>query len=183
MGRKYTFHDPLGLYFITLTVVSWVDLFTRPCYVKILVDNLNYCSTNKGLKIHAYCIMTNHLHLIVSADESNSLPDIVRDFKGYTSKKLFQKISSFEGESRKKWMLNHFVQQSKLNTRNKNFQIWHHDNHPVELITSYMIYQRIEYIHNNPVVAGYVDDPNHWKWSSCREYELLKKGDILLHYL
>ena len=69
MSRRYKFHNPDGVYFITLTVEEWTDVFTRNEYKNILIDNLKYCQQNKGLEIFAWCIMTNHLHLIVRAQE------------------------------------------------------------------------------------------------------------------
>ena len=52
------------LYFVTLSVVGWIDVFSRRDYKDILVENLGYCQQREGLEIYAYVIMTNHLHLI-----------------------------------------------------------------------------------------------------------------------
>lgn len=73
-----------GLHFITITVVGWVDVFTRTQYKDIIIESLKYCVSSKGLKLYAYVIMTNHLHLIVSTSEGNELSDILRDFKKFT---------------------------------------------------------------------------------------------------
>jgi len=81
MSRKYKFHNPEGVYFVSFAVQGWVDVFTRNEYKDILVDNLKFCQENKGLEIFAWCIMTNHVHLIVRAKEGCSLPDILRDYK------------------------------------------------------------------------------------------------------
>ena len=51
--------------FITLTVVDWVDVFTRAEYRDFIIQCLEHCQKNKGLDIYAYVIMTNHLHLVV----------------------------------------------------------------------------------------------------------------------
>jgi len=72
--------NPGYLYFLTLTVVDWVDVFTRPIYKHILIDSLRHCQQHKGLEISAWVIMTNHLHLIAAA-KANDLSDILRDFK------------------------------------------------------------------------------------------------------
>jgi REP element-mobilizing transposase RayT len=82
MGRKYSFRDNRQLYFVTFTVVHWVDVFIREDYRKILYESIKYCQTNKGLEVYAYCIMTSHVHLIIGT-ENGSLSDIVRDFKSY----------------------------------------------------------------------------------------------------
>ena len=80
MSEKYKVRNPEGLYFITSTVIDWVDLFTRSIYKHIVIDALEYCIKNKGLIIHAYVIMPNHIHLIASAGEEYRLQDIMRDF-------------------------------------------------------------------------------------------------------
>ncbi|WP_255518146.1 transposase [Fulvivirga sp. M361] len=102
MGRKYTINDQQGYYFVTFTVVNWIDLFIRNEYREILVDSLNYCQRHKGLMIHAWCIMTSHVHLMVSAAEGRERSSIIRDFKGFTSRQLRQCIETNPRESRRK---------------------------------------------------------------------------------
>jgi REP element-mobilizing transposase RayT len=104
MSRKYKFHNPEGLYFVTLTVKGWVDVFTRNEYKNILIENLTYCQKNKGLEIFAYCIMTNHIHLIACAKEGFILSDILRDFKKFSSRTILNSIRNNPQESRKDWL-------------------------------------------------------------------------------
>jgi REP element-mobilizing transposase RayT len=79
MSEKYKFYDPAGVYFATMSIVGWVDLFTRPELKHVIIDSLRYCQKEKGLVIHAWCLMPSHLHLIISSE--NKLSDILRDFK------------------------------------------------------------------------------------------------------
>ena len=80
MSTKYKINNPEGIYFISFAVVNWIDVFTRKDYKDIFVDSINYCINNKGLKVYSWVIMTNHIHLILSANNGN-LSDIIRDFK------------------------------------------------------------------------------------------------------
>jgi REP element-mobilizing transposase RayT len=98
MSDKYKANDPDGVYFITLSVVQWADVFTRRDYCEIVCNSLNYCQQEKNLTIYAWCIMTNHLHLICSAP---TLPNTIRDFKKYTAKELLKAIQENPLESRK----------------------------------------------------------------------------------
>jgi len=82
-GHKITNQN--SLHFITTTIVGWMDVFTRKVYKDIIISSLEYCVKNKGLSVHSYVIMSNHLHLIVSAKEGYQLSDIIRDFKRHTS--------------------------------------------------------------------------------------------------
>ena len=82
---------PNELYFVTLTIVDWIDIFTRQVYFDFIIDNLKYCQENKSLEVYEYVIMTNHIHMICLGKEI-PLSDILRDFKTFTSKILFKLI-------------------------------------------------------------------------------------------
>jgi REP element-mobilizing transposase RayT len=105
-------------YFLTLTVVDWVDIFTRKSQCDIFVDALRYCINEKGLNTFAYCIMTNHVHLIANANEPYNLSDTVRDLKKYTSKAIIKELNEGK-ESRKEWLLNHFRNKGSQSNRHK----------------------------------------------------------------
>ena len=70
MGIKNKINEGY-IYFLTLTVVDWVDIFTRPVYKQILIDSIKYCQQTKGLEVYAWCLMSNHLHLIAGVKEDN----------------------------------------------------------------------------------------------------------------
>ena len=181
MGRKYVIKDQQAIHFVTFTVVNWIDLFIRDDYKKILLDSLSYCIENKGLQVHAYCIMTSHVHLILSSE--NNLSDVIRDFKSHTSRKLKESIQTNMYESRREWLLWMFERAGKKNKRNGSFQLWQQHNHPIQLDTEEKLTQRIKYVHENPMVAGFVDDPNSWIWSSCASYEREEKSKVKMVYL
>ena len=54
MGRKYDIYDQEAIYFVTFTVVNWIDLFIRNDYKEIILSSLKYCQENKGLNVHAF---------------------------------------------------------------------------------------------------------------------------------
>ncbi len=168
LSQGYKIRDQEATYFLTLQVVHWVDIFSRQVYRDIIIDNLKYCQENKGLLLHAYVIMTNHIHMIVSSKEGN-LSDTIRDFKSYTSKKIIEAIKS-EPESRREWMLHIFEEKAKTNKRSANYQFWTHENHPVGLDTNMLIDQKLDYIHNNPVNAGLVFKQEDYVYSSATNY-------------
>jgi putative transposase len=108
--------------------------------------------------LHAWVIMTNHVHLIISSN-SNKLQDIVRDIKKYTSKQIIKSIQENDIESRKEWMLNLFSYAGKNNNNNKEYQFWKQDYHPIELNSAEKIKQRLDYLHENPMRSGLVWEP------------------------
>jgi len=174
MSSKYRIHDSQEVYFITFAVVEWVDALSRPYYKNLLIESLKYCQENKGFIIYAYVIMNNHVHLIASAAEGYNLSDILRDMKKYSSKKLLAAIEENAQESRKRWMLWLFRSNGERNSNNKKYQFWQQDNHPVYLDTGEMIDQRLNYLHNNPIAEGIVEEPEHYVYSSARDYAGIK---------
>jgi len=174
MSTKYKFLDTNGLYFVTFATVFWVDVFTRPLYNGIFCESVKYCQENKGLNLHAWCLMSNHVHLVFSRSGSHSHSDILRDLKKFTSKKMIEAIQNNPEESRKEWMMRLFSEAGKMNNNNKDYQFWQQDNHPIELFSPLVTIQKIDYVHNNPVKAGIVEIPEYYLHSSARDYTGLK---------
>ena len=98
------------------------------------------------------------------------MQDILRDFKSFTSRQLKEEISTHPSESRKEWILWMMKRAGSKNGNNNNWQLWQQHNHPIELGNNQIMDQKLEYIHMNPVVAGFVDEPYHWRYSSARDY-------------
>lgn len=182
MSNKYKFHNPDGCYFVTFAVVKWVDMFTRNVYKEILVESWRYCQHRKGLLIHAYVIMTNHIHMLISRNSADLLEGIMRDMKKYTSMKILEAIKT-EPESRREWLLEIFTQAGTANSNNTKYQFWQQDNHPIECDTSEILEQKMEYIHENPVRAGFVEKAEDWIYSSARDYYCNRNGLIELSYV
>jgi REP element-mobilizing transposase RayT len=181
LSTRYKIVNPTGAYFITTAVVGWIDIFTRQVYVEIVLDSLRYCIKEKGLQLHAYVIMSNHLHLIVSANGKDSLSDIMRDFKKFTSKQILKAIST-ENESRRELMLTTFRMTGTCNSHNSTFQFWQQDNHPIELNANVQWQQKLNYIHQNPVRAGWVRNAEDYLNSSAGAYLGLSE-DMPLVYI
>ena len=165
----YKIRNKEGIHFITFAVVEWVDVFTRKEYRDIVIESIEYCQKEKGLVLHSWCIMSNHIHLVISAKENNS-SDILRDFKKFTSKQIIQAIIENPQESRQDWMLSIFEKAGRENSRNKTYQFWRQDNHPEELFNENFINQKLSYIHNNPVEAGIVNKAEDYLYSSAQDY-------------
>lgn len=179
-GDRYTISDPNGVYFVTFTIVDWVDVFTRKVYKDIITDNLNFCIANKGLEVYAWCLMSNHLHAILRATEGHKLSAIIRDYKKYTSKKIAETIST-ENESRREWLLHRFEFAGKYDSRITHYKFWQEGNHAIALNPHHPALwgQKINYIHDNPVRAGIVKNAEDYVYSSACDYSG-KKGLVHL---
>jgi putative transposase len=165
----YKIRNKQGIYFITFAVVHWVDVFTRKAYCDIVTESIQYCQAQKGLIVHAWCIMSNHLHLIISTAQNNT-SDVLRDFKKFTSKQVIKAIENNVQESRREWMLAIFKKAGEGNSRNSNYQFWQQDNHPIELFSEDFAAQKLNYLHNNPVTAGIVYKAEEYVYSSAMDY-------------
>lgn len=179
MSSKYKVRDDTIPHFVTFTVVGWSDVFSRELYKEILMNSLIYCIDHKSLDLHAWVIMTNHVHLIISS-KTNKLENIVRDIKKYTSKQIVEKIEINQKESRKEWLMYMFSFAGRTNNNNKHYQFWQQYYHPVELSNDARLQQRMNYLHENPVRAGLVWEPWHYKYSSAIDYYTNEKGLICL---
>ncbi|MEX2514078.1 MAG: transposase [Cyclobacteriaceae bacterium] len=168
-------------YFLTFQVVGWADVFSRKMYRDLLLESLSYCRKQKGMYLFGYVIMTNHMHLIIQQKEGE-LSNLIRDFKKYTSKAVLGAIKINPEESRKNWLDMIFSYHAKFNKISDRNQFWTHENHAVELSSEKMITTRLNYIHENPVRAGWVEIPENYLYSSARNYSGLK-GLIEIDYI
>lgn len=182
MSSKYKVGEDAMPHFVTFTVVGWIDVFSREVYKEKMLASLNFCIQEKGLVVHAWIIMTNHVHLIISTSD-NKIADIVRDIKKYTSRQLIEWITQNPQESRKEWMLNMFSFVGKGNKSNKNYQFWKQDYHPIELNTNEKLRQRLVYLHENPVRSGLVWETCHYKYSSAIDYYTTERGLLKIEHL
>ena len=167
MPTGYKIIEQDQLYFLTLQVVEWVDLFTRKRYRDLIVENLRYCCENKNLEIYAYVLMSNHLHLLAKCN-NGGLSNVLRDFKSYTAKQILGQM--MEGESRREWMLHVFKDAAAKHVRNAEYQLWTHENHAEQIFSNNFIHQKLAYIHQNPVRAGIVGKAENYLYSSAKNY-------------
>ncbi|QCE43122.1 REP-associated tyrosine transposase [Psychroserpens sp. NJDZ02] len=169
MSRKHKFHNPTAAYFVSFATVYWIDVFTRQEYFNILVESIDYCRKEKGMELFAYCFMPNHVHFVFRDSKEDPM-SLLRDFKKYTSKRILKAIEENPSESRKEWLLWMFKRAGKEKGNVSKYQFWQHNNKPIELWSATVIKQKIDYIHNNPVVSGFVSNPIGWKYSSANNF-------------
>ncbi|MEO8146885.1 MAG: transposase [Bacteroidia bacterium] len=169
MSRNYKFKNPEGMYFVSFATVHWIDVFVRKNYFDSIVKNLNHCVDKKGMEIYAWCIMPSHIHLVFKSTIQNP-EDLLRDFKSFSSKEMVKLIENNIQESRREWMLNAFAKAGKKNSNNTHNQFWQQHNKPIELWSNEVIDQKINYIHHNPVEAGFVENEWEYLYSSARDY-------------
>lgn len=182
-GDRYFITDQNAIYFVTFTVVDWLDVFIRESYRHQIVSDLNYCIWHKGLEVYSWCLMTSHLHLIIRAQEGYRVSDIIRDIKKHSSKAIVEKIRT-EPESRREYLLSHFERAGRYDSRVSQYKFWTEDNHAIHLdpFDTDKIKQKMDYIHDNPVQEGWVQYAHEYLYSSAMDFAG-KKGMVTLSFM
>jgi REP element-mobilizing transposase RayT len=163
---RYRFFETEFPYFLTCTVVGWLPVFTRPEVVNIIYDSWRHLQLKRELQVFGYVILENHLHLIASAPE---LSTVIGDFKSFTARSIVDLL-----ERRAAKVLLHQLRAHKLRHKTESeYQVWQEGTHPEQIRTEEIMWQKLQYVHDNPVARGYVDEPMHWRYSSARNYARL----------
>ena len=157
--------------FITFNTVDWVDVFIRPVYKQVIVHTLNHFIDNKGLIVHAWCLMTNHLHLMTQAKEGHVIAEIEKEFKSFTTTKILEAVDT-EPEVRKEWMLKRFENLGNILGLHKKYHVWQNSSSPafIDLKRTDALVEQVTYIHENPVRDRFVDAAADYPYSSARDY-------------
>ncbi|MCW3127037.1 MAG: transposase [Bacteroidetes bacterium] len=155
------------MFYVTLSVVGWINVLDRNIYKEILVSNLKYCQEKEGLQLFAYVIMSNHLHMVAAREGKDDLTELLGRFKSFTAKKILNEIADNIQESRKDWMLKLFEHYAQQSNQYDKYHFWQYTNHPTSLFTTDVIRQKINYIHQNPVRAGLVNYAENYVYSSA----------------
>jgi REP element-mobilizing transposase RayT len=168
-----------NLYFATTTIVKWRPVFVSPAYCSIVIDGLMHCISKKGLHLHGYVIMPTHAHYLMSAADGRNLSDIMRDFNTHTSRE----ITALLVKEGKDSLLRTFRGAAMEDDRGNEFKVWQRGFHPIAIESEKFFAQKLEYIHNNPVQAGFVELPEQWEYSSARNYILGDHSMIEIEFL
>jgi putative transposase len=165
MGRtRYKIYSDQQPHFFTITIVEWIPLFMNPAIVALVLESLRFVQKERQVILDAYVIMEHHLHLIASGPDPGKT---MKEFKSFTARKVIDFLKGHNSVP-----LLEKLRRAKLRHKKESeYQLWQEGSHPEEIHNEKMLIQKIEYIHNNPVRRGYVDEPKHWRYSSARNYE------------
>ena len=156
------FIDPTQPHLMTCTVLHWIPVFTREETVRIALDGLAYLG-GEGLEVHAYVVLDNHLQLIA---RSPNLEKTMWHFKRNTGRQILKYLADHDVRV----MLDRFEFHRRAGQDERDVRFWQDSVHPELIINGDMMAEKIQAIHENPVKRGYVDAPEHWRFSSARDY-------------
>ncbi len=164
MGRShYRILHADAPHFMTFTVLEWLPVFTRPDTVDIVLDAFLFRQRQHAFRLYAYVILENHLHCIA---QSPDLTRQVKHLKSYTARQLIDVLQARHATP----LLSKLAYYKKAHKTDREYQFWQEGSHPQAIQNEAMLRQKMDYIHYNPVKRGYVDRPEHWRYSSARNY-------------
>ncbi|MBI2730334.1 MAG: transposase [Sphingobacteriales bacterium] len=163
--------DTTGCYFITFTITDWVDVFIKPVYKQIIIHTLNHFTEHKELSVFGWCLMSNHLHLVIKPSKKSSISEFEKEFKSFTEKKILEFIYT-EPEVRRRWMLERFEKSKHPLSLLKKYQLWQNSSNPIfiDIRKPKALAEHIEYVHKNPVRDRIVSAPEDYLYCSARDY-------------
>ena len=150
-------------HFMTATINHWLPVFTRPDTMNIVLDSWRFLQRNSGFEIFGYVILENHLHLVA---RSQNLSGDIQRFKSYSAKEILAYLRAQQAAGLL-GLLEFFKRSHKTES---TYQVWEEGSHPQMIADDTVLKQKLDYMHQNPVKRGYVDLPEHWRYSSARNY-------------
>jgi REP element-mobilizing transposase RayT len=170
---SFKFIEGVFAYYVTFTVVDWLPIFINPEPTKIINDCLRFCISTKFLRVYAYVIMPNHLHMVVfdARFDNTRLQKTLAEFRKFTGHKLADYVDNNLAAS-----LSRVIRSNSLNDRSR--QVWIPGWHAEGLASEGFLNQKVDYIHQNPFRKGYVRVPEHWQHSSAGFWINGEAGEI-----
>ena len=182
MPKYKSYHIPGHLYFVTAAIVGRKKILSDPAIAGIVLETLDFLRKEGRMRLFSYVIMPEHLHLIVLPLEYNgkkqTISDLMRDFKKFTSKRIIEKLKEQKRES----LLNFFFKSAKAYKR-QMYKVWQDSFFDENVFTQDFLNQKIQYIHYNPVRKGMVDEPEDYSLSSARNFVFEGEGVLELDEL
>ena len=160
--------------FFTATIIEWKKLLAPDKYKDIIIDSLRFLVNENRIKLNAFVIMENHLHLIWQMQPKNKPAAVQRDFLKYTAQQIKSDLQKNHPD---------MLAQLKVNSKDRTYQIWKRNSLSIELSSVKVFQQKLDYIHYNPVKAALCNFPEAYRYSSASLYVLNKtEWEFLTHY-
>ncbi|MBP6025021.1 REP-associated tyrosine transposase [Ferruginibacter sp.] len=147
--------------FFTATILEWKTLLQEDKYKEEIIKSLQFLVQQKRIRLYAFVIMNNHIHLIWQPLPGQTLQTIQHSFLKNTAQEI--KLSLLQTNI-------NLLEQFKVNAKDRTYQFWERNSLSVELRSSKVFNQKLEYIHNNPIKAGLCTNVEDYHYSSAKFY-------------
>jgi putative transposase len=160
--------------FYTATILNWQHLLKGDKYKNIIVESLQFCVKENKVKLYAFVIMSNHIHLVWQQIPPTTKVKLQHSFMTFTAQKIKEDL-----QKNNPILLETF----KVNATDRMYQVWERNPLTINLFSPKVFYQKIDYIHFNPVVAGLCINPEDYYYSSAKFYATgIDQFNMLTHY-
>jgi putative transposase len=151
--------------FFTAVCYDWLKLLESDEAKMILIEAMKFRVAQGQVKVGAYVIMPNHIHIIWRIQNDFKLEDVQRDFLKFTAKKIIERIRQLYGQKK--------LEEIYVGAKDRVFQVWKRDSLSIDLFSIKFVHQKTDYIHSNPCqpqwdLASY---PTEYRFSSAKFYE------------
>lgn len=159
--------------FITTTCLEWKPILENDSFKDIIISSLRFLSNENRVTVYGFVIMINHFHLVWQIKGDHAREDVQRDFLKFTGQQILKQLRNESSPLQDELL---------VNAKDRKRQVWERNSLSVPLWSNDVIWQKIDYIHNNPVRAGLCKYPEEYKYSSAQFYLRNKKNwDFLVH--
>lgn len=183
-SRPYQIIDQYAVHDMTFRLVGIFGLMRYHRYLSLIIDSLAFCQKHKGLIIHAYLLMDDHVYMIARAERSSEgLSAIIRDFKKYTAIRTIQFLSRRKTVNHRFQFLRVCNRFGMICPNNRFFQVWIPNNKLEVLFSIEKSYRRINTIHQMPFEKGKVHTCEAYPYSSAKDYVTNQSGPLKIEIL
>lgn len=162
--------------FTTHVINKHVPVFEALDYFRVVTASLEHIRHNRGIQIHGYVIMPDHLHLLTNVPSPEELQVALGAFRRFTAGRILDMLV----QDRKTWAVKELQPRP---SDPSNVTVWRAGFLPKDASAEQIFDQKLDYIHQNPVRRGYVGAPEHWRFSSARNYYLKEHSELRIGIL
>jgi REP element-mobilizing transposase RayT len=148
--------------FFTATILEWKHLLKQDAFKDIIISSLQFLVKQNRVRVYAFVIMSNHIHLIWQVQVGYTKEAVQRDFLKFTGQQMKHKLQETDAR---------FLEEFKVAAKDRQYQIWERNSLSIDLWSMPVLLQKMNYIHQNPVRAGLCSLPEQYPYSSATFYE------------
>jgi REP-associated tyrosine transposase len=157
MARKWSnLNLPGALHFVSGNFLQRQPIFKQDGCCQAFIDNCKTLLQEWPCKLIAYVLMPDHFHMIVNPRDGR-IKEFTGKLKSLSAKAIIQSAQGIK---------------FKLDSDGESHEVWQESFKAIPLWSTWMIWQKINYIHANPVRAGLVKSAKDYRWSSFRAFHL-----------
>ncbi|HYG37423.1 MAG TPA: transposase [Cytophagales bacterium] len=163
--------------FFTATILEWKKLLKPDKYKNIIVDSLKFLVKEERVKVYAFVIMPNHIHLIWKINETLKRERVQADFLKFTAQQI-----KFDLKANHPKVLEQFY----VGAKDREYQIWERNPLSIDLYNEQILLKKLTYLHNNPVQESWKlsSVPESYPYSSAKFYnDGIDSFGFLSHYV